>query len=301
MTGSPDGRPAPGSAGAWLLAIRPHTLPASVGPVLLGWSLASATAQTSAVLGLACVVVALSLQTAANLANDVFDARTGVDGDDRLGPLRVTQSGLLRPGQVLAGLALSLVVGMAAGVYAAAVVGWWLLGLGLLCLIAAVAYTAGPLPLARHGLGEAAALLFFGPVACTGTFVVLNGTPTSAAWVAGFIPGFHAAAIMAVNNLRDRVSDAAAGKVTLAVRLSERGARFLPAMAIIAGNLVCIPLAIVLRTPAVLGALVLLPMSVPLLHRVMHEPISRDINRVLAMTGRWELVTCLLVAGLVWI
>ncbi len=292
-------RPTPGSARAWLLAIRPRTLPASAAPVILGGSLAAAQGAWSWALAGACLAVAVFLQIAANLANDLLDARSGVDGLDRLGPIRVTQTGLLTPRQVTGGLVLCLLLATAAGLLAAWQAGWWLLALGAACLAGALAYTAGPWPLARLGLGEAAALVFFGPVACTGTFAVLHGALTPAAWLAGLVCGLHAAAIMAVNNLRDMVSDARAGKTTLAVRLGERRARQLAAGLLVAGNLAIIPVALTLDRPAPWLALLLLPASLPLLRRMLTTPRSPALNATLAATGQWEFLTAAVLAILV--
>lgn len=281
---------------AWLLAIRPKTLPAAAAPVVLGAALATLVAGFDLALFAACLAVALILQIAANLANDYFDARSGVDRSGRLGPTRVTQTGLLKPEQVLAGLSLCLSLGTLIGLWVASQIGWWLLGVGLLCLLAVIAYTAGPFSLARHGLGEAAALIFFGPVACTGTFVVLASSPTAAALVAGLVPGLHAAAIMAVNNLRDITSDAAAGKRTLAVRLGERRARLVPLALIVLGNLLAAPVAWLADRPAAFAALALVPLSWPLLRAYLRTPISPALNGVLARTGQWELLTCAVLA-----
>jgi len=289
-------RVAPGTVQAWLLAVRPKTLPASAAPVVLGWALAATAAPVRSSLGVACLVVAVALQAAANLANDYFDARSGVDHTGRLGPVRVTQAGLLRPRQVLGGLAVCLAIGAVAGLYAVSQTGWWLLPVGAACLGGAVAYTAGPLPLSRLGLGEAAALVFFGPVACTGTFTVLHGQPTAAAWAAGLVPGCHAAALMAVNNLRDLVTDRAAGKRTLAVRLGERWARLVPVVGLVLGNLLVTLVAHLADRPLAYYALALVPLSWPLLRTILTRPISAAFNAVLAAVGRWELITAVVVS-----
>lgn len=289
----------PGSAHAWLLAIRPRTLPASAAPVILGWALAARHGATAPALGAACLAVAVLLQIAANLANDLGDARSGVDDHDRLGPRRMTQSGLLRPGQVIAGVVACLAVAGVVGIGVALQVGWWVLALGAGCLTGAVAYTSGPVPLARLGLGEAAALVFFGLVACTGTFAVVAGSPTPAAWVAGLIPGLHAAAIMAVNNLRDLASDARAGRRTVAVRLGDRVGRALAVTLLIGGNVAAAPLALLLPEPRLWWSLLLLPASWPLAWAMLHTPRSGALDAVLARTGAWGLLTCLVVGGLV--
>jgi 1,4-dihydroxy-2-naphthoate polyprenyltransferase len=286
----------PGSPAAWFLAVRPLTLPASIAPVLLGWALAAYQASAPVDLGIACLAVAGLLQMAANLANDFWDARSGVDSNDRLGPRRVTQSGLLSQKQVLAAMILCMVLAAGAGLYAVGHAGWWLLLLGVVCMVAAVAYTAGPWPLARLGMGEAAALVFFGPVACTGTFAVLTGTTTQAAWWAGLVPGLHAGAIMAVNNLRDISSDERAGKRTLAVRLGEYRARRLAMGLLILGNCAVPPLAWITGNPALWAALALVPLSLPILRSMRLTPRSARLNRVLARTGQWGLLTCVVVA-----
>ncbi len=286
----------PGSPAAWWLGIRPLTLPASMAPVLLGWALAAHQATAPVDLGLTCLAVAVLLQITANLANDYGDARSGVDGADRLGPIRVTQSGLLSRRQVLAGLTPCMALAAGAGMFAVARTGWWLMPLGGVCMVAALAYTAGPWPLSRIGMGEVAALVFFGPVACTGTYAVLTGTTTPAAWCAGFVPGLHAGAIMAVNNLRDIAGDRRAGKRTLAVRLGEGRARWLAMGLLLLGNLAVVPLAWTTSHPALWAGLALVPMSFPLLQAMRFTPRSAELNKVLARTGWWALLTCLIVA-----
>ncbi len=288
----------PGSAAAWFMAVRPLTLPASMAPVLLGWALAAYEVAAPIDLGMACLAVAGLLQISANLANDFWDARSGVDAGDRLGPCRVTQSGLLSPGQVLGALILCLVLAGGIGLYAVMHAGVWLLLLGGVCMVAAVAYTAGPWPLARLGMGEAAALIFFGLVACTGTFAVLTGTTTPAAWWAGWVPGLHAGAIMAVNNLRDISSDRRAGKRTLAVRLGEHRARWLAVGLLVLGNCAVLPLAWITGIPALWAALALVPLSIPILRSMRCTPRSPGLNHVLARTGQWELLTCTVIAVL---
>ena len=114
---------------------------------------------------LPCLLGALLLHIGANLANDVFDYYRGADAQERLGPLRVTTAGLLRPGQVLAGM--WIVFGLAAilGAYLVLTAGWPVLLVGLACILAAVAYTGGPFPFGYYGLGDLVVFIFFGPVA----------------------------------------------------------------------------------------------------------------------------------------
>jgi 1,4-dihydroxy-2-naphthoate octaprenyltransferase len=217
--------PAPNSPRAWLLAARPATLPAAVAPVAVGTACAIAAGGFRPGPAAAAAVGALLLQISANFANDVFDFEKGADREDRLGPPRAVQSGLLSPAAMRRGLSVVLAAALAVGVYLAAVAGWPVVAIGIASIAGAVAYTGGPFPLGYHGLGDLMVLLFFGFVAVCGTaFVQLGGVPALA--VAAAVPvGALATAILVVNNLRDRAGDAIAGKRTLAVRLGASGAR----------------------------------------------------------------------------
>lgn len=210
-------RPSP--AGAWYLAARPKTLPAAIAPVAVGTAVAIAEGGFAPAAAVAACVVALLLQIGANLANDVFDFRRGADTAARLGPVRVTQSGLISPGRVLAGTSVVLAGAAVAGSYLVWRGGWPIALLGLLAILSALAYTGGPWPLGYLGLGELFVFLFFGAVAVAGTAYVQTRQLTGQAVVASIPIGCLATAILVVNNLRDVETDRAAGKRTLAVRL----------------------------------------------------------------------------------
>ena len=207
---------------AWVLAARPKTLPAAVVPVAVGSALAIADGVFVPPAALAALLVALLLQIGANLANDVFDFRSGADTAARLGPTRVTQSGLLAPERVLAGTLVVVALAAACGLYLVWRGGWPILALGLLAIAATFAYTAGPLPLGYNGLGEVFVLLFFGVVAVAGTYYVQARELTPLALALSLPVGGPVTAILVVNNLRDLETDRAAGKRTLAVRFGRR-------------------------------------------------------------------------------
>ncbi len=209
----------------WLLAARPRTLPAAVAPVVVGTGVALAEDGFWAPAALAAVLVALLLQIGANLANDVFDFRRGADTAARLGPPRVTQRGLIAPERVLRATWLTLGAALIPGLYLVLRGGWPILILGLLAIVAALAYTGGPHPLGYNGLGEVAVFLFFGMIAVAGTAYVQTGEVTGLALVASVPIGAIATAILVVNNLRDLRTDARAGKRTVAVRIGERWTR----------------------------------------------------------------------------
>ncbi len=215
----------PGAVAAWCWAARPRTLGASLVPVLVGSAVAHAQGRVRPGVGLACAVAALLLQIAANWANDAQDFLGGVDTAARRGAPRASQSGWLSPEALLRGAALALAVAAAIGVWLVSVGGAPILALGLLACAAALGYSGGPFPLATHGLGEVAAFVFFGVVAVAGTSYLHTGLVSPLAVLASLPVGALVTGIMVVNNLRDRETDAAAGRRTLAVRSGERATR----------------------------------------------------------------------------
>jgi 1,4-dihydroxy-2-naphthoate polyprenyltransferase len=202
---------------AWLLATRPRTLPAAVAPVAVGTAVAIADCEFAALPALAALSGALLLQIAVNLANDYFDYRRGIDTEQRVGPVRVTQSGLIAPGRVLGAMWLVLVLAGICGAYLATVGGWPIIVIGLASIAGVIGYSGGPYPLASHGLGDLFVFIFFGPVAVCGTYYVQVLTLTGTVVIWAVPPGLLIAAILVVNNLRDIETDRSAGKQTLAV------------------------------------------------------------------------------------
>ncbi len=283
-------------ASAWLLAIRPRTLPASISPIVLGSALAfHHGAWNPWILGLA-LACALLLQIAVNLANDLFDGRAGIDTAQRLGPLRVTQSGLIDHRTLTIALGVVCLLAIANGLALAALSDWLLVGFGIAALCALLAYSGGPWPLASHGLGELTVLLFFGWLAVAGTHyahtLTVNGTVIAYATIAGLI----SAAIMLVNNLRDIPTDGPAGKRTLAVRLGDAASRRLYQILLLGAVLLH------LAVSAPLGwwtTLALLP-CLPLLWRLTQQiriRNGRQLNQQLAETALLELLYCLAVGA----
>ena len=173
----------------------------------------------------AALAGALLIQVGTNFANDYSDFARGADTADRLGTPRVTQSGLLSPRAVRLGAAVSFSLALAVGMYLVAIGGWPIVLIGVAGIAAGICYTGGPWPFGYHGLGEMFVFVFFGPVAVAGTaYVQLSRWPPEA-WLAGAGAGALATAILVVNNLRDRETDAGAGKRTLAVRIGPAATR----------------------------------------------------------------------------
>lgn len=211
----------PSTARVWLLATRPATLTAALAPVLVGAAASAHAAGVSRVRWSAVIAAALGatfIQIGTNLANDVFDFEKGADTAERLGPLRVTQAGLLTPRQVRGGMIASFALATLAGVYLVSVAGWPIVAIGVASIASGVAYTGGPYPLGYNGLGDVFVFVFFGLVAVCGTALVALGDVPWTAWAAAVPVGALATAVLVVNNVRDHETDVKAGKRTLVVR-----------------------------------------------------------------------------------
>jgi len=271
----------------WLLAIRPRTLPAAVAPVVVGTALAGTHGVARPLPALAALLGALLIQVATNLANDYFDFVRGADNEERLGPVRVTQAGLLSPRAVRAGTAATLGGAFLVGIYLVAVGGWPIVVIGLAALLCAVIYTGGPFPLAYHGLGDVFVFLFFGPVAVGGTYWVQAGAWSWEFVTAGAALGLLITAILVVNNLRDREGDARVGKRTLAVRLGVRMTRGQYVGLLVVAAAVP-PLGIFLHgwSAWTLLSLVAFRFALPPLERVMTFADPRELNPALGETAR---------------
>lgn len=230
----------------WFMAARPRTLPAAIAPVLIG-SAAAWTAhsfcypESSTIAGYAgcfdttfefrwgafaaALIGSIFIQIGTNLANDYSDAQRGADTVDRLGPVRVTASGLAAPRSVLIATWLAFAVAVAAGIYLTFVAGWVILVIGAASILAGVLYTGGPRPYGYAGLGELFVFLFFGLVAVNGSYYVqveeLDWLPFGLSISVGCL----ATVILVVNNIRDIDTDRRAGKNTLAVRLGRERTR----------------------------------------------------------------------------
>ena len=288
----------PSALQTWLLAIRPATLPAAASGVVVGLGAALAAGAAFRVdTALGCLAVALLLQVVANLANDLSDFRRGADTPDRAGPTRVASAGLVTERQLE--VAIGLTIGLAAliGLWLAWVGGPAIVGLGLLAIVAALAYTGGPWPYGYRGLGEVFVFVFFGLVAVVGTAYLqaLRFEPVFA--VAAIPVGALTTAILVVNNLRDIPTDAAAGKRTLAVMLGRRATAV--EYAILLAAAFAVPIALLLAGFGIVELLPLLsaPLVGPLLRTVRDFREPRQLNPVLKGTARLDLAFGVLFAA----
>jgi 1,4-dihydroxy-2-naphthoate octaprenyltransferase len=233
-SGRPGGRPAekvpPATLGTWIAGARPQTLALAVAPVALGTGAASLLTDhwyDHWVRALLALAVAVALQIGVNYANDYSDGVRGTDRN-RVGPLRLVGSGRAKPRHVLIVALVFFGIAVVAGSALIVLSGqYWLFAGGVVALAAAWFYTGGPKPYGYSGFGELVVFLFFGAVPVAGTMFTQVGSVNIEAWVGGAGLGAIAAAVLVVNNLRDRERDAAVGKRTLAVLLGDLGTRIL--------------------------------------------------------------------------
>ncbi|HEV2309352.1 MAG TPA: 1,4-dihydroxy-2-naphthoate polyprenyltransferase [Acidimicrobiia bacterium] len=277
----------------WVAGARPRTLGAGIAPVVVGTAVGAAGQDVLIGRALLALVVAVAIQVGANYANDYSDGVRGTDAD-RVGPRRLTASGAASPAAVRRAAAIAFGVAATAGLALSIVVDPWLLLVGAAALVAAVLYTGGPKPYGYLGLGELSVVVFFGFAATAGSAYVQHGSVTAAAWWASAVCGLLAAAVLAVNNARDRVGDAAAGKRTLAVRLGDRGARAL-CVALVAGAFGAVAALGTIDVGAFLG-LAALPLAVPPLRAVLGGRTGPGLVPALVGLVRLEVVVAALIA-----
>ena len=280
---SPDGR-RPGNLGAWAQAIRPKTLWAAVTPVIVGSACALSVSGFRVGPALAALGVGVFIQIGTNLSNDVLDFDRGADTERRVGPVRAVQSGLLSRGQVWVGAWVAFGLCMVCGLYLVTAAGWPVLVVGAVSIASGLLYTAGPWALAYVGLGDLFVFLFFGLAAVVGTVYVQALEVPAVAWWAAIAVGALATAILVVNNLRDRETDAVAGKRTLAVRFGARFTRLEYAALLLAAHAAALPL-VVRFGPWPLLSWLALPFAVAVLRSVWRGE-GAALNLALAATAR---------------
>jgi 1,4-dihydroxy-2-naphthoate octaprenyltransferase len=280
-----------------MLAARPRTLPVAFAPVLVGTAVAAATGEARALPATAALAGALLLQIGTNLANDLFDSEKGADREDRIGPPRAMQLGLVTAAQMRRAIAVAFGAASLVGLYLVAVGGWPIAVVGALAIAAGLAYTGGPFPFGYHGLGDVAVFFFFGPVAVAGTHYVQALTPSLVSLGASLPVGALATAILVVNNLRDIETDARAGKRTLAVRIGPRATRIeFAGLLVFAYALLPDFWLMGATSPWVLLPLLTLPRALTLARTVAGAGDGPTLNAALAATARLALGFSLLFA-----
>ena len=326
--------PTPGPVSKWWLGARPRTLPAAVVPVVVGtaaaharhighfgWSTGWAAYAPLTAGGprhgpsvnawwcaLGALIVALAIQIGTNYANDYSDGIRGTD-DARVGPVRLTATGLASPAAVKRAAFVSFGVAAVVGLGLASATSWWILLVGAACLLAGWFYTGGPRPYGYAGLGEVFVFVFFGLVATVGTFYVQSlKLDVWQVWVAAVMVGLLATALLLANNLRDIATDIESGKQTLAVRVGRRAAGWiylgcvkLPFVGTLVWGVLAVTCTIRTAWPALLFLpLLAAPLAVAPLRLALSDAEGRALLPVLAGTARLQLAFGALLAVAVW-
>jgi 1,4-dihydroxy-2-naphthoate polyprenyltransferase len=293
---------APRGARIWLLAARPATLPAAVVPVLVGTAAALHGGHQPRIGSfVAALIASLLIQVGTNFANDLSDFVKGADTADRLGPMRVTQTGLVTPREVLIATCVTFGAAALIGLYLISIGGWPILLIGSLCILAGILYTGGPWPYGYHSLGDVICFLFFGVLAVVGSAYVQALAITPLVLWATIPTGLLVTAILIVNNLRDIDTDRSVGKRTLAVVIGARNTRVEYTLCIAVAY--AVPLLVWLARLS--GPLFWLPwLSAPpaiWLLRYVWRTSGRPLNKALKRTGQLHLLFGLLFAASLWL
>jgi 1,4-dihydroxy-2-naphthoate octaprenyltransferase len=275
----------PSAIQAWMLAIRPKTLPAGAVPIVLASALAFANGAFRLLPALIALICALGIQIATNFINEIYDFRKGADTADRLGPTRTVAAGIISE-RTMTRVSVALAVSVfLLGLYLVAIGGWPVLLIGVLSLIFAWAYTGGPYPIAYSGLGDVFVFIFFGLVAVGGTYYVQALSLPFPVLVAASAPGAFSVCILLVNNIRDIETDRKVGKMTLPARIGAPAARgiyvFLTVLAY------AVPFIMILfgYSAWCLLCLLSIPLAVGMVKK-LYGSEGRELNQVLAGTGK---------------
>lgn len=215
----------------WFDAARPKTLPLALVSIFTGSALAFSSGHFSLPIALLALLTATLLQILSNLANDYGDAVKGTDNEKRLGPMRAIQSGEVSLADmkraIVINIALTIIAGLALVFYALDSLESILafIGLGVLAMMAAIAYTVGNKPYGYVGLGDLSVFLFFGLLGVSGTYFLHTGHIEWSLFLPSLGCGLMAVAVLNVNNMRDIENDAECGKRTVPVRLGQQRAK----------------------------------------------------------------------------
>tara|TARA_B100000519_G_C14232096_1_gene432917 strand:- start:241 stop:1107 length:867 start_codon:yes stop_codon:yes gene_type:complete len=210
----------------WVIASRPKTMTAAIAPVLLGSALAYYEGAFDIITFFVILIAACLIQIGTNLTNDLFDYIKGADNNNRLGPKRAMQAGLILEPEMKRAIFIVFSLSICFGFYLALLGGWIIVGIGLLSILFAILYTGGPYPLAYNGLGDIFVFIFFGLIAVSGTYYLYTDYFSINSFILGSSAGCLATAILVVNNLRDVDNDKEYGKNTLAVYFGKKFTQF---------------------------------------------------------------------------
>lgn len=270
----------------WIQGARPRTLPAAVAPVLV--ATVAAGSNWKPVQALLALFVSLALQVGVNFSNDYSDGIRGTD-DNRVGPIRLTASGLASAKSVKQAALLSFSAASIAGLVLASLSSWWVILIGVASIAAAWGYTGGKNPYGYKGFGEISVFTFFGVVATVGTFYVQTVSINWLIFSASIPMGALSCALLAINNIRDRAQDEVVAKKTLAVRLGDiNSRRFL--VLLLASTYLFAGLTL---KPWALITLATSPIAYSISRSVLGGATGKELIPLLAKTGQLQLLFAL--------
>ncbi len=283
----------------WLECFRLRTLPVSLSGVIIAIGLAKFHHEFRWVPALLCLVFALLAQVVSNMANEYFDYLRGTDKPGRVGPRRGVTEGDIKPttlrNATFGLLAVTCIVGCCLIPYG----GWWLLPVGIVIALAALAYSTGPYPLSYHGLGELTVFIFFGLVPVNLTYYVQALRFDPIVLLMSITIGLLGVNVLLVNNYRDVDDDREAGKRTSVVLFGRKPAAF---AYLLNGYMGMAVLTAFWMLVALTRALPLWTLLVPVIYLVLHTSTwhkltHRDgaaLNPLLGETARNMLIFTLL-------
>jgi 1,4-dihydroxy-2-naphthoate octaprenyltransferase len=282
----------PSFSALWM-GIRPKTLTMSLMPVLVAYSQASIFSVIINPQALFFITLAaLCIQIGTNLHNDAADYLNGTDDENRIGPQRITQSGLAAPEQTRKASYLFFAIAICCGFYLAWLGGWPIILIGLTSVLAGIGYSAGPYPISRSPLGEIFVLTFFGLFAVGGTFYLLTGSIIDRALIGGLCVGLLACGVLLINNYRDLENDKLAGRKTLAILIGNNGCKLFYIILMLA------PFFILPRIGISYFSIFLPLFAVFIAFRAIYLVLTltdkQNLNRVLALSAATQTAMCLL-------
>lgn len=291
----------------WLDAARPKTLPLALVSILTGSVLAYSTQQFSFAVALLAFLTATLLQILSNLANDYGDAVKGTDNEQRLGPMRAIQSGEVTQADmkhaIIINVLLTIASGLALVLYALDSLHSILafIGLGVLAIVAAIAYTVGNKPYGYVGLGDISVFIFFGLLGVAGTYFLHTGVVAPSLVLPAIGCGLLAVAVLNINNMRDIENDEVCGKRTVAVRLGQKKAKQYHTILLVGALLAFIVYLLLQPGPVWISLPFLLSMLVVYKHgkAVWMAEQPAQIAPMMPVIVKCSLVTNLLFAGVV--
>ena len=278
----------------WIIAFRIKTLPAAISPVLVGTALAFKMSNNfNLVTFLSILSASILIQIGTNLSNDLSDFLKGADTKDRLGPIRVAQSGLLTTDKLKLGIIISFSLAILFGFYLVTIGGYMIILIGLLSIISGILYTSGPYPLGYNGLGDIFVFIFFGIIAVMGTYYLQTLTINVESFICGIIMGSLSTAILVVNNIRDVITDADSGKNTLAVKLGLTFSKIEFLIMVFLPYILSLYLYLLINDMGIFLSFFTLPISFNLIYQIFNK-VGEQLNGVLVKTARLLFIYSLL-------